>query len=231
MAYQYSYLLGDVVLLIIWLTLFSWRKDVRKEMIVISSIFGFVGLFAEFIYTIDWWRPLTITLTRIGVEDFLFGFTVAGIASVIYEEVLKKKVRIRKVSKKRALEENKNFLVVCLSLIILFFGSFFLLKIHSFYASIIAFTLPTFYMWMKRRDLIIDSLASGFFLMIISFLGFIIPEMITPGWVQSVWYLENLSGIIILKAPLEDIIWFFLAGAFIGPLYEFWKEGKLRRIK
>lgn len=231
MSYQYSYLLGDAVLLIIWFALFFWRKDVRKEMIIISSLFGAVGIIVQFVYTSDWWYPLTITNTLVGIEDFIFGFSVGGIASVIYEEVFKKRVRIRKINKKKEFQEDKNFFLVCLSLLVIFFLSFYFLKINSFYSSIFAFTIPLIYMWLKRKDLILDSLASGFLLMLVSFLAFIIPEFITPGWVQSAWYLENLSGIIILKAPLEDIIWFFLAGAFIGPLYEFWKEGKLVKSK
>ncbi|MDP1729395.1 MAG: lycopene cyclase domain-containing protein [archaeon] len=231
MNYQYSYLLGDAVLLIIWFALFFWRKNIRKEMIIISSLFGVAGIIAQFVYTADWWHPLTITNTLVGIEDFIFGFSVGGIASIIYEEVFKKRIRLRKASKKRELQEDKNFFLIGLSLAVIFFISFYFLKINSFYSSILAFAIPLIYMWLKRKDLIYDSLASGFLLMLVSFLAFIIPEFITPGWVQSAWYLENLSGIIILKAPLEDIIWFFLAGAFIGPLYEFWKEGKLVKEK
>jgi hypothetical protein len=26
---------------------------------------------------------------------------------------------------------------------------------------------------------------------------------------------------------IDDIIWYFFAGLFIGPLYEYWQEGKL----
>lgn len=83
----------------------------------------------------------------------------------------------------------------------------------------------------RRKDLIIDSLASGFLLTLVSFLFFVIPEAITPGWVLSHWYIENLTGIIILKATLEDLIWFFTVGLLIGPLYEFWQEGRLRKLK
>ena len=59
MNYQYSYLIGDLTLLIIWLALFFWRKDIRKEMLFISLIFGLAGLIVEFIYTID--SPLGLT--------------------------------------------------------------------------------------------------------------------------------------------------------------------------
>ena len=228
MDYQYSYLIGDLVLLTIWFILFSIRKDIRKEMIIISILFGFVGLIAQYVYTIDWWFPLTITNTRIGIEDFIFGFAVAGIASVVYEEIFKKNINIRKVNKNLEKIRNFNFIILLSSLLILLFGSIFILKLNSFYASIIAFILPTAYIWYKRNDLIFDSLASGFLLMVISFLAFLIPELITPGWVESAWYLENLSGILLLKVPLEDLIWFFLVGMFIGPLYEFYKEGILK---
>ena len=35
----------------------------------------------------------------------------------------------------------------------------------------------------------------------------------------------------ILGIPLEEHVFYFLLGAFLGPLYEYWKEGKLINIK
>jgi len=226
-GYQYSYLIGDLVLLIVWFILFFWRKDVRKEMLALSIIFGVLGLFVQFVYINDWWHPPTITNTKIGFEDFLLGFVTAGIASVIYEEIFKKRVRIIKYSKKKEEINNFNFILFLLVGVILFFGSFYLFKISSVHASIIAIGVPVFVIWLKRNDLIIDSLVSGLLLMIVSILAFVIPEIITPGIVKNYWFLDNLSGIIIFKAPLEDLIWFFLIGCYIGPLYEFWKKGRL----
>jgi hypothetical protein len=54
--------------------------------------------------------------------------------------------------------------------------------------------------------------------------------MITPGWVEHSWYLKNLSGIVIFKAPIEDILWGVMVGLYVGPLYEFWQERKLVKI-
>lgn len=78
MSYRYSYLLLGLLFLIIWIVLYVWRKNVRQEMIVLSLIFGIVGLFVEIAYLVDWWTPYTITYTRIGIEDFLFGSAVGG---------------------------------------------------------------------------------------------------------------------------------------------------------
>lgn len=226
--YTYSYFIANTALLLVWFLLFFFRKDVRKEMLVISTIFGLAGVLVEYVYTIDWWRPLTITGTRIGIEDFVFGFWVGGVSAVIYEEVFKKKIY-----KRRPQKGNVLMLAIPMALILtlLFFGSFFILGINSFYSSIIAIVPGILFIWIKRADLIPDSLMSGGLLLLIGLSWFWIPQLITPGWVQHHWFLENLSGIIILGAPLEDMVWGFLIGAYIGPLYEFWQGAKLRNYK
>jgi hypothetical protein len=57
--YQYTYLLIGFVFFVIWLFLFLWKKEIRKEILIISAIFGFAGPLADFFYTQDWWSPLT----------------------------------------------------------------------------------------------------------------------------------------------------------------------------
>jgi len=52
-------------------------------------------------------------------------------------------------------------------------------------------------------------------------------ELLTPGWIHAFWIFKNVPDIVIFNLPIDDIIWYFLAGLFIGPLYEYWKEGKL----
>src|SRR3989339_609871 len=206
MTYQYSYLIGDLVLLVFWSILFYLRKDVRKEMLAISLIFGIIGIFTGFIYFLDWWHPQTITNTTISLEDFLFGFVIAGIASVIDITLFRKKLKFKKLKQK--LKSNKILLLV-------------------FVFAIIFFLILIFFIWFKRKDLILNSLISGILLVIISVPAYLIPEFITPGWIQASWYFENLSGITFFKVPIEDFIWIFLTGAFIGPLYEFYKEAKV----
>ena len=225
--YQYTYLIGNLVLLIPWLILFFYRKDTRKEMIYASVFFGIIGLIVEAVYGTDWWHPKTITNTLPGPESFLFGFLVGGISAIIYCIIFNKKVQIKKVSEKKENKRNLHFSIfLFLGLIVFLIGTY-LIKLNTFYASIPAFLIPLLIIWTKRKDLILNSILSGFLLLIISFFAYIIPELITPGWIASSWYLENLSGILIFKIPIEDLIWFFLAGLAIGPLYEYWQEGKL----
>lgn len=78
MDYKYTYIILDLCFLIIWFVLFFWRKFSRKEILTMSLLFGLAGLLVEPIYVHDWWHPLNITNTLVGVEDFLFGFVVGG---------------------------------------------------------------------------------------------------------------------------------------------------------
>ena len=77
--YQYSYLVGTIVFLAVWVVLFYVRRDLRKEMLFFSfwiAILSFCsGLFW---WTKDWWLPPTMTGTIVGIEDFLVGFGSGG---------------------------------------------------------------------------------------------------------------------------------------------------------
>jgi len=227
MSYQYSYLIGCLILLVVWSILFLNRKNTRKEMLTMSLLFGFLGVIVTLIYLRDWWNPLTITNTRVGIEDFIFGFSVAGIAAVIYSIIFNKKVRIKKTKKNKKLKNNLRFFLLILIGLIIFLSGFFIFKFHSFKSAIVSALVVLFLIWTQRKDLILNSFLSGILLVMISLPAYLIPELVTPGWINSAWYFQNLSGITIFRIPLEDLSWFFLTGAFIGPLYEYWQEGKL----
>jgi hypothetical protein len=47
-------------------------------MLIMSLLFGIAGLLVEPVYAHDWWHPLNLTNTSVGIEDFLFGFVVGG---------------------------------------------------------------------------------------------------------------------------------------------------------
>jgi len=231
MNYIYGYLIGCFVLLIVWLLFFLWRKENRKIMLWVSLIVGVCGLIADPVYYLDWWHPLTITGTVPGIESFLFGFAVGGIASVAYEDLYSSKIKIKKVGKKGVIRENVNLIALLLFAIAIFIFCYFTLRMGSFKASFPAMLIPIFIIWIKRRDLIFDSIAEGFLLSVISFVFYIVPEFLFPGWIQSSWSFENISGITLLKVPIEDVVWYFISGMLVGPLYEYWKEAKVKDSK
>lgn len=93
MPEELFYLTFTGIYFLIWLSMFCFRKNVRSEMLSLGWIFGMAGILSEVPFTVDWWQPPTITGTRIGVEDFLIGFFIGGIAGVVYEELCRKRLR------------------------------------------------------------------------------------------------------------------------------------------
>jgi len=222
--YSYTYLLMGALFAIVWIILYALRKDTRKEMIIMSLIFAPLGALTDLVNIQDWWRPENILHLKSGIpEGIIAGFFMGGIAAVIYQEVFMKKLR-----KQKSLGETKNirlFLSIGIGLI-LFFGLF-LLGLNSLMTTTITLTILALIIWIQRPDLIISSLVTGILFVIISFPIYAILNGLSPGWIDSFYYFQNIPKIMILSVPLDDIIWFFFAGLAIGPVYEYWQAKKL----
>lgn len=243
--YRITYLLLDISFLCIWLALFlkNNNKDFRKEMLVMSLIFGLAGPFADMIYIQDWWHPLSITGAKLAyIEASLFGFVIGGVASVIYEAFSKKirRKNYEKIFGEGAEKRNKQNKLTkvdlkTIFLILLqggvFVGSFYILKIDSFWATNLSLIIPILIIYFRRKDLIINSLLSGVILTYLAFLIYNFLELLTPGWIKSFWYFQNTPALIILNFPIDDLLWYFLTGAYIAPLYEYWKKERLTELK
>lgn len=228
--YQYTYFIGVLLGLILWLILYYKRKDTRKEMLTLSVIFAITAPFAAYVHLKDWWNPTTILGTPIGIEDILFAFVIGGIASIIYEHLFNKKVKIKKTTKIKEEKKDIRLISMVLLMLIIYFGGFYLLKINTFILAILSFAIPTLIIYLKRPDLIKNSILSGIFIALLAFVGYNILLLISPGFFDAIWKFENIGKIIILNIPLEEYVWYFFFGAFFGPLYEYWKEGKLINI-
>jgi hypothetical protein len=227
---NYTYLLLGLLFLVIWFILFFIRKDTRRELLIISFVFGVGGILVEPIYLKDWWQPLTITGTPVGIEDFLFGFTIGGIASIIYEVIFYK--RTKKAKTLQTLTRKHKFdTFIVLLLPIIFFGTNIIFNLNTLNASILGFAVPLIIIYFRRKDLIKDSLLSGVILLLLAFIIYSVVEIFSPGWVTHFWTFENVPPIIFWNVPIDDLIWYILAGAFIGVIYEFVQDSPVFRLK
>jgi len=189
-------------------------------MLKISCLFGIGGLISEFVYINDWWNPITMFGTAVGIEDFLFGFFFSGSIAVCYEVFCNTSYQRRSQIPHWALRFRYLGLIICT----VFFGSTLVLRLHSFTATVLAFGICIFIILLHRRDLLANTCFSSLFGGLLAFVFFGFPEMLRPGWIESAWALNNLSGYFVFYMPLEDFIWFMMMGAFIGPLFKFWKN-------
>ena len=224
---KYIYLFGCILLLSIWIFIFLLRKDLRKKMIEISVFGGVFGPIAEIWYFADYWRPPSLMgIAKVSIEDVLFGFAITGICASLYYFIFNKKQK----NKTRSISIfeflfNPRLILFVAAIIFLMIILNNLLKINSIFASSFIFLISSFYIMLKRKDLIKVSLTTSLFLpiLILPIYHLILNLIITPDFFEKYWLLNNtVWDIKVLgNIPVTELIWYFAAGAFFSILYEF----------
>lgn len=213
---SYAYLIGNVILFVVWLALFLLRRDLRTKMIIMSILIAPLAPIAEIFYLRDYWRPEFFNGWKIGIEDPLFGFLFGGISCVMYEEVFGKYF-----AKRHARGHPIWTIFLVLFGILWMVVTNIVLGFNSMYASIVGFAIISACMLYFRHDLLRDALLSSVLLSLLFFILYKIYLFFFPTIFQSWWMFENMSGIFISGIPLEELVWAFSWGLFAGPAYEF----------
>ena len=221
---QYAYLIGNAFFLIVWLILFMLRKDLRKEMLLMSVLIAPLGPLSELFYLRDYWQPQIFTGWVIGIEDLLFAFSIGGIAGVAYEVFFGKRYA------KRHLHKRSYFMlgIVVFGVLWMIFGNL-VLGFNSIYVSTAGFLLIGLAMLVVRHDLLRDALISGLLVGVLMFIFYLLFIPLHTGIIQEWWLLDNLSGVLIFGVPLEELMWGFGWGFVAGPVYEFINGLRLKR--
>jgi len=176
-----------------------------------------MGPLSEFFYLRDYWRPELFNGWPIGLEDLLFAFLIGGIASVIYEEFFG-----RQYVKRQNMSHLKWMPVFAFFGVAWMIGGNIFLGFNSIYVSSLGFLIIGMLMIFLRRDLFVNALLSGLLVAGIMFAFYLVNGAIFGGGiVQRWWLLQNISGIIIFGAPIEELLWGFGWGFLAGPVYEF----------
>lgn len=183
----------------------------------------FVGLYIvslaiplEFFWFLkDYWNPLKyISAATFLYQESIFAFLLGGIVSAIY--IIPKKHN-----------DNFKFINIILPIVILMLSMLIFtngLNLNSIYSCCIGFSITVLMVLYVKPALIKKSLLSGLSMVVISIIGYKILFIIYPNLINDWWLLGNISGILLLGIPLEEIIWFFLFGLSCGPIYNFWTE-------
>ena len=202
-------------------------------MLFMSFAGAIAGLLLEYLmYTVDWWQPLTVTGTRVGFEDAFLGFTNGGLGAILYEVIFKKRERsLRKDSIIKQFVEKRRWLLWT-PVVALVAGpfSFWILGWHSFWATNFACLIAVGLMILLRQDLLREAVFGGLAMMLVSIPVFQFAFFFFPEVVEKFWMIHNLTGILVLGIPVEDLVFYFVAGATTAPLYEFLFEKKLVKL-
>lgn len=182
---------------------------------LIMSLCAMPLAFFDLVFVPTYWQPVTLWNIPIGVEGFLFSFSVGGIAAVIYAELTKRKpqrIPRKKYSAWRA------FCVPVLTLVS-FILSFVLGIPNPEIAGYIGITVGIISTLYLRPDLARNipygMLAFG----IVYFVSLKMWVMLFPD-VESWFTTEYMPKLFVWGVPGWEALFGFFFGAFWGNLYE-----------
>ncbi|GEM_PF-481944 len=247
--FKYVYLALASSIIFVWLLFFILSKGTRKEQIIMSLLFLPTGTIFEMRYFEDYWIPGSVASFNLGpirvlLEDFLYSFALTGIGTVIYHAILrvvKKAIAIFKITGLLDLSydsifmgnkslEPRNFLNGLLRFILVFaivILLYFLVprRINSIFAASSIFFMVALFIISRRRDLLLNSLLTGFGVMAVMFIGYFIGQLVVLNYddiLHQLWkFYHTPLDRRVLNVPATEMIWGFAYGLFVGPLYSF----------
>jgi len=194
-----------------------------------TSLLGFTEPF----FVPEYWNPPSLfdLAHRIGfdIESFIFSFGIGGIVVVIYERVFRVSHEQMKFREHHSARHRYHLLSV-LSAPIIFFFLIATTSLNPIYSAMIAMVVGGFFSWYCRPDLKKKMIVSALVFLGIYFVYFLTLIGFYPGYVEQVWNLKHISGILVFGIPLEELLFALSFGFFWSSMYEHikWYRIKIR---
>jgi Lycopene cyclase len=222
----------SLLFLAVWIIVCAALRDrvSRHEMLVVSAWTSLLAL-TEPLFVPEYWNPPSLfnlaQTTGFDLESFIFCWSIGGIAVVLYEIFIPvHHVRIPPDSPAYVLHP-----VALVTTPLLFAILYLATGLNPIYCGIIALQAGGWFVVASRPDLLRKMLTSAIIFLGLYAAFFITLELLAPGYVQSVWNLDVLSGISILGIPLEELAFAFSFGFLWSGIYEYALDLRLKSGK
>lgn len=221
---QYAWFVWSVILLVIWGVVYFLldTKDKKREMLVVSFWTSLTGL-TEPLFVPEYWSPPSLfnlsVLTGFDIESVLWAFGVGGIAVVLYERLFRTAHRQMTKSEQHSHRHRFHGLAIAGAPVILVL-LLALTDLNPIYAVIIALAVGGLFAWYCRPDLKKKMLASAGIFLCLYFVYFWTLIALFPGYVERVWNLSAISGVLIVGIPMEELLFALSFGFFWSSIYE-----------
>jgi hypothetical protein len=227
---HYVWLIWSLILIVIWLIVYISldSKDQKKEMLIVSlwtSLFGFT----EPLFVPSYWLPPSLfnlaARTGFDIESLIFSFGIGGIVVVLYDILFRAK-HMQISEKEHHSNRHRFHLWTILSAPAILILLLLTTNLNPIYSSVIAMIVGGLATWYCRPDLKKKMITSALIFLILYFFYFLTLIAISPDYVEQVWNLKAISGILILGIPLEELLFALSFGFLWSSIYEHftWKK-------
>ncbi len=209
-------------LLFVWLAVFVFYRTARTRILRASLLTMLFGL-SEPVFVPEYWNPPSLfdlaQKTGFDIESLLFSFAIGGMGIVIYDLLFKVKHEKMDWIERHGRHHRFHFWTL-VSPFIMFALLYFLTDLNPIYnASLSMFVGGLAALWC-RPDLKMKIWVSGVIFMLFYFVYLFPLVLLFPGFVERVWVLSAISGILIAGVPLEELMFAFTFGMLWSSYYE-----------
>lgn len=226
------FLLISLGLFFVWALLLFFGKQTRREQIIMSLVGLVLTPAIVMVAVSDYLASNALERGYIGLENFIFAFSLTGTAAVAYEILVGRRLkplRRKHLWGKHHLNWLATLVIILGAWAAVTSAMFFLFPIGSVYSFIVGGLLVFTYIIAERHDLLVDAVFSGLFTVVLVFgLEQIFFRHIFSVSPSSFWQVDRLSGFSLNQIPVEEIIWVLIVGLAIGPVYEFIRQYRVK---
>lgn len=218
---QYIWLLWASAFLIPWLMIYLAFPQYRHTMLWTSIFTTPFGLTEPFFVPEYWSPPSLFNLalrTGFDIESLIFCFGIGGIGAVLYN-LLNKQVPVKVTSHERQQPLHRHH-YKALAAPFISFPLFYFFPWNPIYPSIIAMAIGALANVWCRPDLKRKTWLGGLLFLVFYALFLLGLEWSAPGYIEKVWNLSALSGVMIGFMPLEELLFAIMFGMYWAGVYE-----------
>jgi len=221
MRYHYTWLLWSAALLVPWLALYAAKPGGRRVMWRTSFATALFGL-TQPIFVPEYWNPPSLfelaQRTGFDVESLIFSFAIGGIGAVLYNALAGRSL-VPLGAPERAHRVHRFHRAALLGPFILFLPLY-LLPWNPIYPSIVCLVAGALASALCRPDLRHNILLGGGLFLGLYALFMLGLRWATPGYMEQVWNLPVLSGVLLYGIPLEELLFGLSFGMYWAGAYE-----------
>ena len=218
---RYIWFVWSISFLIPWVLIFLVYPGFRKIMIW-SSLFTLPFGLTEPIFVPEYWTPPSLfdlaINTGFDIESFIFCFGIGGVGAVLYNVITGK--IIEKVSESYRHLPIHRYHYLAISAPFISFPVLYFFSWNPIYPAIIAMLIGALTNILCRPDLKFKTWIGGVLFMFYYLVFLEGLNFISPGYIEGVWNLSAISGIMIFHLPIEEYLFAFGFGMFWAGVYE-----------
>jgi hypothetical protein len=231
MTYHYVWLFWSSAFLLPWVLLYALYPQHRVAMWWASVFMAPFGLI-EPLFVPEYWNPPSLfelaQRTGFDLESIIFSFAIGGIAAVLHNILARKRLEPLRPEERHHSRHRLHRWALATPFVL--FPILYFLPWNPVYAGIAAMVLGAIAAVLCRPDLKSNTLLGGVLFLALYSIFLLGLKWSAPGYIEQVWNLKALSGIVIYGLPIEELLFGFSFGLVWTGIYEHftWKRSVAR---